>query len=776
MKVSIFLFIIVLLSSFTFAVVEETATYRIECTPDVATIRYGGFHQFCSYQLKTGTYTGDVAFCFDTTINSAKVIYNKQTDITSLFKYKKYQMLKGDCYYIEDASWTAGEVKVLDIYYMPTDLSKSPKWDTYFGDVSTNTIDLKLDPIYNTSLYRIGVQDTDYYWSTKQSGVYNGYFGTSNYDLYGNNTDLNNTNAYVTRQFITTNNTFYYGSNSTTNTWHPAVSNGSCSSFPTNFYLMKNSSINHSIEWYRNQMTDIGYCDSTVHLTQRIKSLYSDGTSDYLDNTISGVSNNCHTDTIYFLHNISKIVNYTEVWVCTSDTTENRWGSTGNDSWYYGENRTITTANVTSNNISVPVLVNTFYLNGTNYTGNASINITFDGTTWTYITNLSNTSTIILTDDVNDNNRLQYKIYLNNNLTTIFNLSINYLGVINTINITIRDEVSGALILQNVTMTSYNFVTNTTNNITTATGYVNLANQSAGLTEYIFTVVNTSQGYGTRKIVYEVSNSSSGTFTIYLLNNQNYTIFTYFDKLTTAVLSNVRVEQQTFVNGSLVTVDSRLTDVTGLALFYYRPNVGYQFVSTKDDYATKTFSLNPVISSSYNVYITPTSASYDNPNRTQYWLTYDPFTKLLVIDYLQSNSLTDDIMLNVLLYNQTRTTTVCNSTSTNTSGALYCDLSGYSRTVHVVMYDDGNALFATYLDVGKANVGELLGQRESSVWAFFVYLTIVLAGILGGIVTAIVASILGLWIISALGILSAITTAAVILSAVVGIIILYLRK
>jgi hypothetical protein len=256
-----------------------------------------------------------------------------------------------------------------------------------------------------------------------------------------------------------------------------------------------------------------------------------------------------------------------------------------------------------------------------NLTRNALLNITsYDTTTNITIANFTinitnqNTSTIE-TYTSNNLSIIEVNIIKNNSYNIIFD-NINYalttrtyntnasiqqfinqsMYKANSINVLFYDEATGNpisnvscnLTLQGTSLTFY---------YGTTTGNIFISN----LTADNYTAVGICTLYTQRQYFITVTERSTQTLYVFLLSNPTDVLFSYTDKDTGVVLENVLVGLSKVVNGSLTLVESRLTDVTGRTQFNVATNTLYQFVSTKTGYISKTFTLNPVIFTSYNV-------------------------------------------------------------------------------------------------------------------------------------------------------------------------------
>lgn len=163
-----------------------------------------------------------------------------------------------------------------------------------------------------------------------------------------------------------------------------------------------------------------------------------------------------------------------------------------------------------------------------------------------------------------------------------------------TLGVTIRSEDNGLAILQNVTVELTGNTTLVTQ--TTGSGMMNFT----GLQNGQYTLRVTSALYSTRSYVVNINNAANA-ITIYLTNSSSQVVFTMIDQETGAIIEGVQLDMYRVINDSLVIVESHFSDVTGKTLFTYTPDVKYTFIGTKNRYAVKTFTLDPILFNSYDV-------------------------------------------------------------------------------------------------------------------------------------------------------------------------------
>lgn len=162
----------------------------------------------------------------------------------------------------------------------------------------------------------------------------------------------------------------------------------------------------------------------------------------------------------------------------------------------------------------------------------------------------------------------------------------------------IYNEFGGSLITQNVTIvftsTGQEFDRSTTN----GTFYID--NLTA--TDWLLTFQ--SVNYSTRSYSVTVGENTTQYLNVYLTNDTTYTQITVKDFSTDSVLEAVGITMYRFINGSWSAVESKYTDVTGKAQFFYVAEANYKFFLQKSDYDDYVFYLSPILFNSYDVSMT----------------------------------------------------------------------------------------------------------------------------------------------------------------------------
>lgn len=209
-----------------------------------------------------------------------------------------------------------------------------------------------------------------------------------------------------------------------------------------------------------------------------------------------------------------------------------------------------------------------------NYTGliNGSYNVTVDCENYAY----SHES--ILINEVEET--LNFSLYTSN-----------------SIDITIYDETSGALINgTNITVTKTLGSTQTQN--ITSSGSISYQYLTAG--NYTFSFEGSN--YPKRTYSVQIGNKTYQTLKVYLLQNStDAVIFTFLEYQSNEVIEDTTLQISTVINGSDTLIAVLTSDITGKTQFYFDTTSKYCFVASKTNYQTKSFCLDPIIFNTYTI-------------------------------------------------------------------------------------------------------------------------------------------------------------------------------
>lgn len=159
----------------------------------------------------------------------------------------------------------------------------------------------------------------------------------------------------------------------------------------------------------------------------------------------------------------------------------------------------------------------------------------------------------------------------------------------------IYDEATSLFITENVTVLFTGPLGDTTYSTVTGRLYVDF------LVDGNYTIKAQASNYSLRTYNIVVGNYSTQSLNIFLTASTSTVILTYLDSGTAGALEGVSVSQYRLINGSWTLLQTKSSDITGRLQFTFIPNVKYRFYSTFTGYSDKTFDLDPIIFTSYNV-------------------------------------------------------------------------------------------------------------------------------------------------------------------------------
>jgi hypothetical protein len=248
--------------------------------------------------------------------------------------------------------------------------------------------------------------------------------------------------------------------------------------------------------------------------------------------------------------------------------------------------------------------ITTTYIIGNITVSNFTINITDEttNTTETYTTTTNKTTNYIIRNR-NYTITIDATGYAITNTTHISftNTTNNYTIYIyteNSVYINIYDESDLSLI--NDTTVSITFVNNDTALVYSTN---NGTYYKDALTDGEWSVRFYSANYSYRTYTITVANRSTQTLNAYLTPSTYTTIFTIRDSQTLTILQDVSFTIERLSNATYIIVESKFSDISGAIQFGYLPGIEYRFTLVKTGYSSKVFSLNPVLFSSYNIYL-----------------------------------------------------------------------------------------------------------------------------------------------------------------------------
>jgi hypothetical protein len=219
------------------------------------------------------------------------------------------------------------------------------------------------------------------------------------------------------------------------------------------------------------------------------------------------------------------------------------------------------------------------------------------------------------------------------------------------------------------------------------------------------------------------------------------------------------LQRQYVAEGVWRTVQAFQSDQFGQLLYYVREaNQDYRIIyydkynNRYNNVLYQTPSMVFICTSglcSYSELITP--YVYSTSGR-DIGLTYslNNITNILTVNWNDPESLTTSVNMQVLKYGAGGTNYICNQTQVGASGTMTCDVSLYDGAIFLSVYSTGSPIrwdYSAWIEIIKnIHLANLFpeGTRESAFWGFLIGSVIIGAGMVAGILGAVLFSVVGL--------------------------------
>lgn len=128
-----------------------------------------------------------------------------------------------------------------------------------------------------------------------------------------------------------------------------------------------------------------------------------------------------------------------------------------------------------------------------------------------------------------------------------------------------------------------------TNSTTNGTMYVK------PLPDDNYSMTFSASGYNSRTYLVDLPYSSSASVDAYLSNSTQNVTFLVLDRdVSTLLLEDAVISMASLINSTWTTVQTKTTDITGIAVLSYTPDTKYRFTISKTGYESSVFYLDPI--------------------------------------------------------------------------------------------------------------------------------------------------------------------------------------
>lgn len=383
------------------------------------------------------------------------------------------------------------------------------------------------------------------------------------------------------------------------------------------------------------------------------------------------------------------------------------------------------------NSYSIPfnILTNSLL----NVTSNVIANISLNGQSC--ISNYCNLNVI------RGNN---YSLIVNNDSYAYYSTIVNITNVAyatwnvsllpnNALNISIINELTGSII--NSLNTSITFNGALTYSIN-GTGVI------SGLNSQNYSLLVSNPSYSVKNYYVEVRDRSFTNINFYL-SNGTATLFN-FRTSSGAVITNALLRVYSYVNGSLVLVESGISDVSGRVQISARANTYYLFIASASGYSDYSFVLNPVLFNSYDIALFTSGGISIVPSAQVIYaptLYFQNMRTNFTISFYSPYGSLDEYTYSVSYYNGSISGSGSNARGQNFSNNLiipkspadsqvvvnywYNLTNGYTKNFSATYILPVTYSNHTLVSMGQDNFGLLVGDR---IWVF-VWITLPIVGL-----------------------------------------------
>jgi hypothetical protein len=178
----------------------------------------------------------------------------------------------------------------------------------------------------------------------------------------------------------------------------------------------------------------------------------------------------------------------------------------------------------------------------------------------------------------------------------------------NNLSVYLFNESNGVNLSGTSVTTLLNDGTTQTSNVSSS-GFVLFQNVSSDT----YTVTSSASGFDTKSYQVIINSSNNNSLNVYLLQTTaNLVVFTVVDDDTGQALPNAEVIIYRWVNNVKTQIADVFSDVTGKVQQEYSDNTRYDYEVILTGYTTKTFTLNPIIYTTYTIRLSPEFSTVDD--------------------------------------------------------------------------------------------------------------------------------------------------------------------
>jgi hypothetical protein len=121
-----------------------------------------------------------------------------------------------------------------------------------------------------------------------------------------------------------------------------------------------------------------------------------------------------------------------------------------------------------------------------------------------------------------------------------------------------------------------------------------------------YSLLSKCDGYLASQLILNLAANQHGNISVYLVNSTNgeTTIFTIKNRDSGGIIPNALVQIYKYSGSAPQLINSVYSDISGKVKFNYLPDTKYSFNVSASGYSDKIFSLNPILFSEYDIWLT----------------------------------------------------------------------------------------------------------------------------------------------------------------------------
>jgi hypothetical protein len=245
------------------------------------------------------------------------------------------------------------------------------------------------------------------------------------------------------------------------------------------------------------------------------------------------------------------------------------------------------------------------------------------------------------------------------------------------------------------------------------------------------------------------------------------------------LLDGVLVNMSLLNGSAFALVEQGVSDISGNAFFGYVAGSYYRFCYSKSGFSSGCFDLNPIVSSSYDVYMSVYSAPLLYlPVNVSGVVSWDNVSRNLTFSYVSYDVSYSNYSYTVSRIVNGRAVVLCSASNGLSYGSFVCDLSDYHGTVFVQgVADNHDVFFGEWVFLGGGvGLWEFVDSKDAAFISGLILAVMLFAGLGFGLGGILIYSVIALFLLHVLTLLSVLTVLLVVIDAVVCVVLVLILR